>query len=76
MFCSVIIYSYICSVKLINKTYFIMKKKSRLTAHRIASIEWIMQAFRGEPVIFTAQVADERIGKCIIRQLIEREDGV
>ena len=51
-----------------------MKKKSRLTAQRIATSERIIQAFRGEPVIFTAQVADWNIGKCIIKQLSARED--
>ena len=51
-----------------------MKKKSRLTAQRIASIERIMQAFRSEPAIFSAQVADVTIGNCVIRKLSERED--
>ena len=59
-----------------TKTYFIMRKKSRLTAQRIASIEWTMQAFRGAPVIFTTQVSDWTIGKCVIKQLSVREDRV
>ena len=50
-----------------------MKKKSRLTAQRIASIERIMQAFRSEPAIFSAQVADGIIENCVIRQLSAME---
>lgn len=42
-----------------------MRKKTRLTAQRIASCERIMQAFRGAPVITTTQVADGTIGKCV-----------
>ncbi len=59
-----------------TKAYSIMKKKSRLTAQRIASIERIMQAFRSEPAIFSAQVADVTIGNCVIRKLSEREDSL
>ena len=48
-----------------TKAYYIMKKKSRLTAQRIASCERIMKAFRDAPVIITTQVADGTIGKCV-----------
>lgn len=68
---------YICSVKLITpKHKYIMRKKSRLTAQRITSFERIMQAFRGAPVIFTMQVSDGTIGKCVIRQLSAMEERV
>ena len=42
-----------------------MRKKSRLTAQRIASCERIMKAFHDAPVITTTQVADGTIGKCV-----------
>lgn len=51
-------------------------KKQRITAQRIASCERIMQAFHGEPAIFTTQVADGKIGDCVIRQLSAREGRV
>ena len=51
-------------------------KKQRITAQRIASCERIMQAFRSAHVIFTTQVADGKIGKCVIRQLSEMEGRV
>ena len=50
--------------------------KQRITAQRIASYERIMQAFRSAHVIFTTKVADGANGKCVIRQLSKREDGV